>query len=526
MLEPSDLIRENILSALPSLPVESLGCMVEKLIQQGVETEEDLQYVREQDIEEFLKPIQCRKLLDAWKHKVSISAPPRQMSTCIPLDQTSSLSSSPMSSPAASPLPANANWPNTFKVNWDKMPPSLNTCIQNGKRPSPADRRQMIRLLVDDMRKIEVNPSRAQCLIIARDIARQYPQSFMDTMDDGRTTIGAGYESLLCQIKTRIEHSNRNNTLARRRSSKDANGIKPRGPADTYGCTQWQPELPPEETEASLEDKRQKLMELFSREGSSGMERAEVLKLMETTYSLQRQMINANPAPAFEDVKQQWPYLFFPRSMCTHFEVLTNVSIVRKIEAFLEEHGRNIMEFFKVNPTNDDVKAVLFKTDCSVTVPNILQVLMAHFKEPLDALIIQTDVSATPAIVQLTVTLPDTPRLIVAGPMTQTNQSWMLSIEKEVLCEGTSFVLGLAVLFSSFYNFNLQYQHDAACTLEFIQRSCIDINPERGTKASSEKVQSKKSGKMVQKKSTSVNPHVSTLIKKISDFKTDEWQLR
>lgn len=69
MLEPSDLIRENILSALPSLPIESLGHIVEKLIQQGVETEEDLQFVREQDIEEFMKPIQCRKILDAWKGK-------------------------------------------------------------------------------------------------------------------------------------------------------------------------------------------------------------------------------------------------------------------------------------------------------------------------------------------------------------------------------------------------------------------------------------------------------------------------
>lgn len=251
----------------------------------------------------------------------------------------------------------------------------------------------MIRVLVDDMRKIEVNPSRAQCLIIVRDIVRQYPQSFMDTMDDGRTTVGTGYESLLCQIKTRIEHLNRNNTLARRRASKATDGTKPqRRPADTYGCTQWQPELPPEETEASLEDDRQKLMELFSREGSLGMERAEVLKLMEKTYYLQRQMINANPPPALEHVRQQWPYLFFPRSMCTHFEVLTDVPIVRKIEAFLEEHGRNIMEFFKQNPTNNDVKDVLFRTDCSVTASNILQVLMAHFKEPLDALIIQTDV--------------------------------------------------------------------------------------------------------------------------------------
>lgn len=90
-------------------------------------------------------------------------------------------------------------------------------------------------------------------------------------------------------------------------------------------------------------------MELFSREGSAGMERAEVLKLMETTYYLRRQMINANATPALEDVKQQWPYLFFPRSMCTHFELLADVPIVRKIEAFLEEHGRNIMEFFKEN---------------------------------------------------------------------------------------------------------------------------------------------------------------------------------
>lgn len=97
--------------------------------------------------------------------------------------------------------------------------------------------------------------------------------------------------------------------------------------------------------------------------------------------------------------------------------MLTKVSIVRKIEPFLEEHGRNIMGFFKQNPTNDDVKAVLFKTDCSVTVPNILQFLMAHFKVPLINLVFCAffKVSATPAVVQLTVTLPNTPRLIVAG---------------------------------------------------------------------------------------------------------------
>lgn len=71
---------------------------------------------------------------------------------------------------------------------------------------------------------------------------------------------------------------------------------------------------------------------------------------------------------------------------------MTDVPCVPKIEAFLKEHGRNIMEFFKQNPTNDVVKAVLFRTDSSVTALNILQVLMAYFKEPLDALIKETDV--------------------------------------------------------------------------------------------------------------------------------------
>ena len=255
----------------------------------------------------------------------SMSSPPRQMSKSIPLDQSSSVSSSPMYSPPMFSPPASSNLPTTkncpfenYKVNWDKKPPQL--------------------------------------------------------------------------YYTRSLHLVRNNTLGRHRASKK-NATKPSGgPADTYGCTQWQPEHPTDETEESLEDKRLMLMEIFSREGSSGMERAEVLTLMETTYSLQRQMINEYPGATLDDVKQEWPYLFFPRSICTHFERLTDVPILQKIEAFVEEHGSSIMEFFKQSPTNDAVKAVLSNIDCSVTAANILQVLMAHFKEPLDALVIQTDV--------------------------------------------------------------------------------------------------------------------------------------
>ncbi len=48
-------------------------------------------------------------------------------------------------------------------------------------------------------------------------------------------------------------------------------------------------------------------------------------------------------------------------------------------------------------------------------------------------------------------------------------------MEGQVECEGAqpNFVSGLAALFASFYNFNLQYQEEAACSLEFVQR--LDI---------------------------------------------------
>lgn len=155
--------------------------------------------------------------------------------------------------------------------------------------------------------------------------------------------IGGGYESLLSQVKVCVEHFNRNNYLARHKQQKDATGaIVARGPADSYGCTRWQPELPPEETEDSLEGLRQKMTNIFRHKGLPGAERGEIHNLMEQTYFLQRKSINATPVIPLEDIKSQGPYLFLPRSMCAHFELLTEIPILRTMEAFPEDQGRII----------------------------------------------------------------------------------------------------------------------------------------------------------------------------------------
>lgn len=62
-------LKDAVLLVLPSLSPDVTNQLVEKLMDQGVEGLDDLTYVKEEDISEFLRPIQSRKLLSAWKHQ-------------------------------------------------------------------------------------------------------------------------------------------------------------------------------------------------------------------------------------------------------------------------------------------------------------------------------------------------------------------------------------------------------------------------------------------------------------------------
>ncbi len=59
-------IKLAICSSLPGLSDETLQKLIHGL---GVETKADLNYVKEGDLMEYLRPIQCRKLLNAWKNE-------------------------------------------------------------------------------------------------------------------------------------------------------------------------------------------------------------------------------------------------------------------------------------------------------------------------------------------------------------------------------------------------------------------------------------------------------------------------
>lgn len=317
-------------------------------------------------------------------------------SPCSSYSQSSS--SSPLSSPAPDsqacmsfPPAISKTWPTTFLVPWDRMPPEIQSAISAGKRPKPAERRQMVRVLVDEIRKYELNPTRSQCITVCQNIVRQYPNSFADQFPNG-ALIAGGYTSLLHQVKTRVENLNRESSFGHQRRTMTRSGCK-RGPTDTYGCVRFQPHLPPEETTETIKAKRQRLQDIYSKEGTAGFEKLEVHNLMETTFCLQRKLLNSTPSPSIEDIRCQWPYLFNQRSICSHFHLLTEIDILHTLEMSMEECGKTIPEYFKSRPKDKNMKDVLSQAENLEIADLVIKLLLAHFNESESGLILHADVS-------------------------------------------------------------------------------------------------------------------------------------
>ena len=266
----------------------------------------------------------------------------------------------------------------------------------------------MIRVVVDAIRVHCQNPLKTQCEEIAKSIVAQYPRTFGDE-EDG-VVMGNGYEGLLRQIKTRVNHVNRDNTLAKIRRPKrtNENVDAPQSKnscsrVDSYGCIDWQPhDLPEGETVDSLEVKRQMLVTLYRKEGPRGAERAMVDNIMTVTYLQQRKLINSNPPPRISDVVLEWPFLLQKRWLCSHFEKLTGIDILSRLTEALQSKGRRVINYFQhqrlkwraeIQSLLNEMENNSTPQDQDVMAASAILLLMAFFKESTESLFILADVS-------------------------------------------------------------------------------------------------------------------------------------
>ncbi|XP_072571034.1 uncharacterized protein [Paramormyrops kingsleyae] len=526
-----------IRSALPMLDKDQLNDLTSELRRIGVKTDDDLQYVTLDDVKDFLSPIDCRKLINFFKSRgnENVLATPNPSTFTVQCHGSSSVTSQ---SPTFIPVPVqSATWLSDFQIPWGKMTPNLQTCLAQGKRPEASDRRHMVRVIVDSIREVCLNPSKQQCSQIAQSVIQKYPHSFSDKTEEGEL-IGCGYYSLLCQLKTRVEHLNRNNTMARLRKPKRTEGemddsqpsTSKSAKLDSYGCVNWNPaEFPEGEHLESLELKRNEMLSLFSQEGPRAAERNKVQELMKLTFVAQRHSINASPPSSISDLQARWPFLFMKRFLCAHFKELTGIDLDLRLKESLCTKGERILCFFKNQSSRwgKEVRTVLREIDregrdVDQGLAAVL-LMMAHFKEKEESLFLSADVTTTPADAETRLSLPYAPRLIMLGGSVLCSKKWMLSVEGKVFIPESDLPdlsSAFAVLFGSYYVLNLEYQVEAATTLEFIQRFFVRINPDN-SKCSSRFQVSKRSGRIVQRKNSGLNPHVSSFIKEFLDF---SWQ--
>uniref|UniRef100_A0A3P8NYM5 Uncharacterized protein n=1 Tax=Astatotilapia calliptera TaxID=8154 RepID=A0A3P8NYM5_ASTCA len=513
----SGSLHHEINLALPDLHEETKRAVIEHLTDIiGVRNREDLLFVEPDDIKPFLTPIQSRRLVQVFR-KASGQLPSTQ------------------------PNVSNTSWISNFSVPWEKMPTRLSQALATGGMAHPEDRRIMIRTVVEGMRVHCPNPNRAACGEVARAIVSKYPATFADKTAEGEQ-LGCGYYSLLKQLKTRVEHVNRDNVSSRirqprKRSTRENNegdvAIKRgRSELDSYGCINWQPTTLPEgETSETLETKRQTMSTVFRSAGPQAIETTDVNTYMSLTYIYQRHMLNSWPAPTLCEVQEHWPFLFTKRGLCTHFHTLTDIEVETRLSEALLTKGRRILNFFQSQRLqwNKEIEHLLRECDSAKLNHNqiataAILLLMKYFQEKEDSIFILADAFSTKMSVEREMTLPITPRVIALGNNFMSASRWMISLEGKVFYEPEQmhdFASTLAVFFASYYVFNLEYQESASITLEMIQRFFVRINPDMGTKCPAKLGTSRKTGRVVKRKVTSICPRITTFLQRLSEF---EWR--
>lgn len=202
---------------------------------------------------------------------------------------------------------------------------------------TPSERRELVRVLANEILQYSTNPSKKLVRIVAQDCIMKFTV-LEDKMENVK--LGTGYESLAYQIYTRLENVRRKPVVESviSNDSSCANEAKDKKKRrntvlDSYGCVQWEPPFPVNETEESLEVKKKLLKQ----------KNEDMKKLLKETYYIQRKDIN-NGLKILK-LTEEYPPLFLDIGMFLHFKLLTNIDVLKTLEESISLKGKDIISF-------------------------------------------------------------------------------------------------------------------------------------------------------------------------------------
>ncbi|XP_077970831.1 uncharacterized protein LOC144425216 [Styela clava] len=443
-----DMLEREILKVLPSLPNEAVKAAAKVLCDDvGVDEVSDLCVVVEDDLKGVLKPAKIRLLLNAWK---------------VESEKSSGMLEdvSPASTPSTSMDIPSSSTPKSlfqFKVPWEKFPPELLVCCKNKLKPPPLLRKEMVRILVEDVDKINRKPSKKEFDYIARAITDKYPEAFQDAF--GGQVIGSGHKSLCDQMVNRREYFRR----SRRRLGYETPRKRKFGSPEKKSTST-------DHTDDMVKN-QDWLKEHFKLQHHNA---TEVLIKMASTFDLQRLTINS--FMMITDLRLEWPFLFEKLYLYEHYARLQGRGdSTQFLRSSMENNGIEIYRKLKTsNYSGMNNLAASIKVECekhqskAPKTLRFLDLLACYFKEELSSIYQIFDEDVTDE--RICEVVQPTPTVIIRGTSLINASKLHVILEKSVYIECADFFDAVTCAFGSYYVFNMQYPKEAKKTYEFVQR--------------------------------------------------------
>jgi len=275
-------------------------------------------------------------------------------------------------------------WVGSFQIPWAKCHSSLVDAVDKGIVPSALDVRELINHTMSDIFQHTRRASRPALRAIAKKIIQRQPKSFADYINGDM--VADGENSIMLMLESRKENMNR-------RHPKE---MKPTKPSQSvkYGCRNWAPVLPDDETYERLELRRQQLCAMHN-DHTSGCS-PQVEQMMTATYAYQRYHINC--AMSVDEVMNKWPFLQQTVCILQHCKCLIGVDVESKLRTAIEAKVPLIHDYLSVSKSSVTRETL----QCMHNVERrqwplyFLHLIMSYFREDINYILRFYPVSVKP----------------------------------------------------------------------------------------------------------------------------------
>lgn len=284
----------------------------------------------------------------------------REISTVLPSGR--SISPSTSESPSTSISISQSSFDSNtlfsdFEIPWHKMSPAVQTLLTN-KKILGKELNSFANVIVDEMRKYSTQISMKEFRIIANDIAKQKPDSFLEKDTNGMciTTTPVALTEVL---------RNRNNTLNRSPKIERTDNVhikyRKRMKVFKETCNNWESEYSDgSESLSSMEEKKHYMQKISAEKFISSEDRQKIKAFMKDCFKLQRLFLNdLTNIPQIDNIITEWPYIIDDEILASHFEQLMKVHEEKFSLKFIETKIK-LLKFFKIedNGYQDIIKHI------------------------------------------------------------------------------------------------------------------------------------------------------------------------